>query len=130
MLYSLNNRYSVQYVNIFTIPLTSCTIQDQEQTTGTVSDIDGNEYKTIRIGKQWWMAENLWVTRYKNGADIPNITDGEEWCKLTSGAYCAYDNDAKTSLLTASFITVMRRLTVKASALKVGMYPQTRNGWN
>jgi uncharacterized protein (TIGR02145 family) len=40
------------------------------------------------------MAENLRVTRYRNGAEIPNVTDGEEWCKLTSGAYCTIENDS------------------------------------
>ena len=40
---------------------------------GTVTDIDGNEYKTIRIGEQEWMAENLRVTHYQNGDCITKI---------------------------------------------------------
>jgi len=60
---------------------------------GTVTDIDGNTYQAIKIGDQWWMAENLKVTHYRNGEEIPNITDPTTWWSdLTTGAYCEYNN--------------------------------------
>ncbi len=61
--------------------------------TGTVTDIDGNVYHTIKIGEQWWMVENLKVTHYRNGDPIPNVTDPVAWNGLATGAYCEYDND-------------------------------------
>ena len=60
---------------------------------GTVTDIDGNTYQTVKIGDQWWMAKNLKVTRYRNGDPIPNVTDDGTWAGLTTGACCTYDND-------------------------------------
>lgn len=58
----------------------------------TVTDIDGNTYKTVTIGKQVWMAENLKVTRYRNGDNIPRVTD-YQWWYLATGALCEYNND-------------------------------------
>lgn len=60
--------------------------------TGTVEDIDGNIYKTIKIGNQWWMQENLKTTRFRNGKEILNIKEISEWIKPLPG-YCIFDNN-------------------------------------
>lgn len=62
---------------------------------GTVTDIDGNVYKTITIGTQTWMAENLKVTHFRNGDAIPNETNLNKWgfFQITTSAYCWYNND-------------------------------------
>ncbi|MCX6326960.1 MAG: fibrobacter succinogenes major paralogous domain-containing protein [Bacteroidia bacterium] len=63
--------------------------------TGTVKDFDGNTYKTIGIGNQIWMAENLRSTKYNDGTAISNVTDPTAWSSLgTTGAYCWYNNDS------------------------------------
>jgi uncharacterized protein (TIGR02145 family) len=54
----------------------------------TVTDQDGNSYNTVIIGTQVWMAENLRVTKYRNGDPIPKITDSLQWMNLGTGAYC------------------------------------------
>lgn len=59
----------------------------------TVTDIDGNAYRTITVGDQVWMAENLTVTRYRNGDAIPAVTDDSAWSHLASGAYCHYNDE-------------------------------------
>jgi len=60
-------------------------------------DIDGNVYETVQIGEQLWMAENLKVTHYNNGEEIPNITNNEDWVSLSTGAYGDYDNNPTNS---------------------------------
>ncbi len=60
---------------------------------GTVSDIDGNSYKTIQIGVQVWMAENLKTTRLNDGSVIPLVPDIDSWNHLLTPGYCWYEND-------------------------------------
>jgi uncharacterized protein (TIGR02145 family) len=57
-----------------------------------VTDIDGNIYKTVALGNQIWMAENLKVTHYSNGDPISNVPDSLRWIYLKTGAYCSYRN--------------------------------------
>jgi len=55
-------------------------------------DYDGNTYDIVQIGDQIWMAENLKVTKYRNGDAIIPVTSNSIWSSTTSGAYCAYNN--------------------------------------
>ncbi len=64
---------------------------NQNLTYGQMIDQDGNSYKTIEIGPQTWMAENLRTTKYRNGFPIANITENQPWITATIGAYCKYD---------------------------------------
>ncbi|MDX9858604.1 MAG: FISUMP domain-containing protein [candidate division Zixibacteria bacterium] len=67
-------------------------VPDCAYATGTVTDIDGNVYQTIRIGDQWWMAENLKVTHYRNGDPIEHVSEASAWRVLSTGAYCEWIN--------------------------------------
>ncbi len=68
-------------------------------TYGTMTDQDGNEYKTVTIGKQVWMAENLRTTKYCDGSPIKNVTDKDEWKALKTAAYCNYKNTANNDTI-------------------------------
>ncbi|MBN1119431.1 MAG: fibrobacter succinogenes major paralogous domain-containing protein [Bacteroidales bacterium] len=57
---------------------------------GTMTDQDGNVYKTITIGTQTWMAENLRTTKYRDGSAIK--MSNEIWPVLTEGAFCEYNS--------------------------------------
>jgi uncharacterized protein (TIGR02145 family) len=58
---------------------------------------DGDSYETVIIGEQEWMAENLKVTHYRNGDEIPNITNNGDWPDLSTGAYGDYNNNPSNS---------------------------------
>ncbi len=58
-----------------------------------LADNDGNTYKTVYVGSQQWMAENLKVSKYNDGSAIPNVTDNTQWQNTTTGAWAYYNND-------------------------------------
>lgn len=60
---------------------------------GTVTDIDDNEYQTVKIGTQTWMTENLKVTHYRNGDPIPTDISNINWSYLLSGSYAVFSDD-------------------------------------
>ncbi len=60
---------------------------------GTVKDLEGNSYGTIRIGNQVWMTENLRVGSYSDGSGIlSHLYANYEWA--SAGPACAvYPDD-------------------------------------
>jgi uncharacterized protein (TIGR02145 family) len=61
---------------------------------GTGVTFDGFSYASIVLGNgQEWMAENLRTTTYANGDPIQNVTDGNQWSVLITGAWAHYNND-------------------------------------
>jgi len=78
----LYNTYRLALALLFTVTILPTT-QIKAQETGTMTDIDGNMYKTVKIGDQEWMAENLRVTRFSNGDSIHFAWGYADW-KTTS----------------------------------------------
>ena len=58
----------------------------------TITDIESNVYKTITIGTQTWMAENLRTCHFRNGLSIPEETNHIDWTNLSTCAFCNYNN--------------------------------------
>ena len=58
-----------------------------------------NEIETVKIGEQDWTIKNLNVSKYRNGDIIPEVKDPKEWVKLTTGAWCYYDNDPENGVI-------------------------------
>ncbi len=59
-----------------------------------LTDIDGNVYNTVVIGTDTWMKENLKTTRFRDGSDIPLVSDADQWKVLVTPAFCWWENNA------------------------------------
>ena len=72
--------------------------------TNSVSDIDNNTYSTVLIGAQCWTKENLSVTKYNDGTNIPEITSTGTWNNtIVTGARTVY-NDLPANLSTYGYL--------------------------
>jgi len=61
------------------------------------TDGDNNNYPSVTIGTQVWMAANLKTTMYNAGNVITSVTDNTAWSTNTTGAYCNYSNTLANS---------------------------------
>ncbi len=59
----------------------------------TVTDYDNNTYKVVKIGDQYWMAENLKTTRYADGTPLVDGTGAGAIRDDYTKYYFAYDDD-------------------------------------
>ena len=74
----------------------SCGADDvlsSNHTYGQLQDQDGNVYKTIVIGNQEWMAENLKVESYRNGDLLESEIPADQWFNTSVGAWCYYEDN-------------------------------------
>jgi len=82
---SIGVNYSDQ-LSVITLP--------KDGDTDIITDIENNTYKTVFIGSQWWMAENLRTTKYNDGTPIP-ILDAQTTISPDE-FYSWYDYDRET----------------------------------
>lgn len=92
-----------------------------------VTDIDGNVYKTVKIGNQVWMQENLQVKHYNNGDKISLVTldEDQRWMDAKSGMYCKYEDNDKFGdyygfLYNGYAVTDQRKIAPKGYSIPSG----------
>lgn len=90
-------RYKADGISVRLIKTTTAITHGQ---TGIYTGNDGKVYRTICIGTQEWLADNLAETKYRNGDYIHGYEGGSyqaisnaAWANLTDSALCAYNND-------------------------------------
>jgi len=76
--------------------IVSCTKEEDKAVvheTSSIVDVDGNTYKTIKIGNKWWMAENLKVKSYNDGTPIEQAQNNSDWNDSVP-LFCQYNSNS------------------------------------
>lgn len=92
-----------------------------------VTDIDGNIYKTVIIGSQKWMAENLKVTRYNDGTLFPVNSRGGGYENLFLPQYAWYNGDPVYKNIYGALYNAQAIRTNKLCP--VGWHAATKQEW-
>ena len=102
-------------ISLVTISCKKDPVQPTVPEYGTVSDIQGNSYKTVKIGAQWWMAENLAATKYSDGSPVASgeATSDALWDTTKTGYYCVYNDRAPGKLYNWHAVNNPRKLAPK-----------------
>jgi uncharacterized protein (TIGR02145 family) len=91
-----------------------------------IKDVDGNVYKTVEIGNQQWMAENLKVSKYNDGVDI--FHDTTYFKGVEKGAWANYNNNKK---LDVTYGKLYNWYTVSTKKIcPIGYHVPNQSEWN
>jgi len=106
----------------------------EERIVGPVTDVDGNVYQTVKIGSQWWMAENLKTTHYADGSAIPLVKSSSAWDSLgiTDKAYCWNKNSESNRFFYGGLYTWAAAMngTASSDAFPSGVQGVCPDGWH
>jgi uncharacterized protein (TIGR02145 family) len=95
-LFKSSSIFSLLFFVIIFFSLSSCKKSEVETKLeyDTISDIDGNKYKVVKIGDQWWMTENLRVSKFNDGTVIEanTSTTDSSWIKATQPRFQFLDS--------------------------------------
>lgn len=73
---------------------------------------DGLKYRTVKIGEQVWLSENLCETRFRNGDAIPDLFLAEDWDQETMPGRCYVLNERTFSLYPENDIVEFEKITM------------------
>jgi uncharacterized protein (TIGR02145 family) len=82
---------SVYYVRAFATNSAGTGYGDQIRFSTSITDADGNTYRTVAIGTQLWMQSDLKTTRFNDNSPIPYVPDNTDWRNLITPGYSWYD---------------------------------------
>lgn len=93
-------KFFIGYLFAFLIAfMSACSKEDREleafYSLETVTDIEGNQYRIIKIYNQTWFAENLKTTTFNDGTPINYGADSVVWSSTDSALYCWYSNNPR-----------------------------------
>jgi uncharacterized protein (TIGR02145 family) len=71
----------------------------------SIVDVENNSYKIVKIGNQWWMAENLKVKSFSDGTLIRNAESDMNWKEELAG-FSLYRNDVNSPGLLYNWFAV------------------------
>ncbi len=89
----MKNFFRIFILVVFTTNIFAQTTLSPDDGAISCVDKDGNSYRTVTIGNQTWMAENLKTTRFNDSTKIPLMSDIIEWRAALTPAYCWYDKE-------------------------------------
>ncbi len=96
-----------------------------------VCDIEGNEYQTVWIGDQLWMAENLKTKQYNDGSYISYVVNGDDWEDYAVNSFAAYCdvNGSSDNFETYGLLYNAFAVTDERGICPIGFHVPSEDDW-